>query len=134
MKKIQWNWRCNMSLTFEIKQDFIGKINNVEIHDKNCYYTMQYILQSMEDKFDGIEIAKDFILELYNTLERMYFKIEEFDYREVEKDFYCAIQCAVTPKDIQFTLFGNTTYLEDLNKEVKQLKCQDLLLEDMIEL
>lgn len=104
-----------------ILQEFKGKINNIEINDKNTFYSTEYILEKIEEKF-GECYNDEFIKKLALIIERAEFKFEYFDRTELENEFVENIDNANTFKDIQFTYCGSDWKFEVINEEIKNGK------------
>ena len=66
-----------------IVSDFIGIINDVVIEDKRIYYSIEYILSRIENKF-GQCYNKKFINDLLHQLNYLYLKLEQFDFSKFE--------------------------------------------------
>lgn len=99
---------------YEIKQEFIGTINKVEINDKYIYNSMQYILDLIEARFGEIYNEK-FIRDLAETIRKIKDNTDNFSFEELEKDFYYAITNEDVEKfeDIQFDDYYYTEYLNE---------------------
>lgn len=102
---------------YEIKQEFIGTINDVEINDKYIYNTTQYILDDIETRFGEVYNEK-FIRDLAETIKKIKDNTDSFSFEELEKDFYYAITNEKYKKfeDIQF---DDYYYAEYLNERLK---------------
>jgi hypothetical protein len=103
---------------YEIKQEFIGTINDVEINDKYIYNTTQYILDLIEARFGEIYNDK-FIRDLAETIKKIKDNTDSFSYADLENDFYYEITNEDIEKfeDIQF---NNYYYAEYLNERLKK--------------
>lgn len=99
---------------YEIKQEFIGTINDVEINDKYIYNTTQYILDDIETRFGEIYNDK-FIRDLAETIKKIKDNTDSFSFEDLEKDFYYAITNQDVEKfeNIQFNDYYYTEYLNE---------------------
>lgn len=99
---------------YEIKQEFIGTINDVEINDKYIYNTTQYILDDIEERFGEVYNEK-FIRDLAETIKKIKDNTDSFSFEDLEKDFYYAITNKDIEKfeDIQFDDYYYTEYLNE---------------------
>lgn len=55
----------------KIIQQFKGTINGVEVFDKVTFYTCDWILRLIEDKFD-IELPTEFVSDLVHVVQKVY--------------------------------------------------------------
>lgn len=99
---------------YEIKQEFIGTINDVEINDKYIYNTMEYILDLIEARFGEIYNDK-FIKDLAETIKKIKDNTDSFSFADLENDFYYAITNEDVEKfeDIQFDDYYYSEYLNE---------------------
>ena len=99
---------------YEIKQEFIGTINNVPINDKYIYNTMQYILNDIDTRFGEVYNDK-FIKDLAETIRKIKDNTDNFSFQDLENDFYYAITNKDVEKfeDIQFDDYYYAEYLNE---------------------
>ncbi len=84
-----------------ILQKFIGKINTIVINDEMVYYSMNYILNQIEEKF-GEVYTDEFISELSYAIERVSIKCENFAFSDLENSLADNIEIAEKFEDIEF--------------------------------
>lgn len=102
---------------YEIKQEFIGTINDVEINDKQIYYTTWYMLDLIDTYF-GEVYNEQFIKDLAETIRKISDSTDSFSFADLENDFYYAI----TNKDIkrfEDIKFDDYYYAEYLNEKLE---------------
>ncbi|CAL7879687.1 hypothetical protein [Fusobacterium necrophorum] len=104
-----------------ILQEFCGVINGITIYDRYIYYSVQYLLEKIEEKF-GFVYNEEFILYLSENIETISMKYDSFDFAEMENDFSECIQKANSFNEIQFKYCGLDWKLEDFNKNIKDGK------------
>ena len=99
---------------YEIKQEFIGTINDVEINDKYIYNSMEYILDLIEARFGEVYNQK-FIRDLAETIKKIKDNTDSFSFEDLEDDFYYAITNENVEKfeDIKFDNYYYTEYLNE---------------------
>jgi hypothetical protein len=99
---------------YEIKQEFIGTINDVEINDKYIYQTMEYILDLIDTRFGEVYNDK-FIKDLAETIRKIKDNTDSFSFEDLENDFYYAITNKDLEKfeDIQFDDYYYAEYLNE---------------------
>lgn len=99
---------------YEIKQEFIGTINDVEINDKYIYNSMQYLLDLIEARFGEVYNDK-FIRDLAETIRKIKDNTDSFSFEDLEKDFYYAISNKDVEKfeDIKFADYYYAEYLNE---------------------
>lgn len=103
---------------YEIKQEFIGTINDVEINDKQIYYTTGHILDLIDTYF-GEVYNKQFIKDLAETIRKIKDNTDNFSFDDLEIDFYYVI----TNKDVEKfedIKFVDYYYAEYLNERLKK--------------
>lgn len=103
----------------KILQEFSGEINGVEFDDKNNFYSSEFILEQIENKF-GECYNNDFVKELRDTINNMYFKYDEFSFAYLENDFTDSIEKAEKFGDIKFLYGGGDWKIEGLNEKIAQ--------------
>jgi len=89
--------------------------------DKNIYYSSQFILEKIEDKF-GEVYNREFIKDLRDTIETMEYKYDEFSFAILEDDFYEAVKEAKSFNEIKFSYYGSDWKIDSLNENIKNNK------------
>lgn len=102
----------------KIIQEFKGEINGIEFDDKNIYYSTEYILENLENKFKD-SFSNKFVEDLKETISRMYLKYEEFTFAILENDFSRCIEKADKFENIRFSYNGSEWKIEELNEKIK---------------
>ena len=99
---------------YEIKQEFIGTINDIVFDDRYIYYTTGYILDLIEARFGEIYNDK-FIKDLAETIRKINDSTDSFSFADLENDFYYAITNKYVEKfeDIQFDDYYHAKYLNE---------------------
>lgn len=105
----------------KIIQEFKGKINDIEVNDENIYYSTNFILKTIEDKFDEC-YTDEFVKDLIEIIKRIHLKYLNFSFSILENDFYDCIQVAENFEKIQFKYFGTDWMFEWLNDNIKTKK------------
>lgn len=112
----------------KILQNFKGEIGGTIIENENTYYSMDYILESIENKF-GKCYNQEFIKDLYTNIENMRLKYDEFSFDKLENVFNYSIREAKIFSEIEFNYYGNDSLLDIFNESIKNnkyLKFEDL--------
>lgn len=91
-------------------QDFKGTINSVEFDDKGTFYSTQYVLENIEDKF-GEVYNNDFVKDLKEAIDTYTMKVEDFCATHMEREFVNAIEDADSFEEIFFTEYIISDYL-----------------------
>lgn len=102
---------------YEIKQEFIGTINDVVFDDRYIYYATGFILDLIETRFGEVYNDK-FIKDLKETIRKISDSTDSFSFADLENDFYYAI----TNKDIkrfEDIQFDDYYYAEYLNEKLE---------------
>ena len=102
----------------EIIQGFKAKINDVIFTNETIYYSVKYILEEIEVKFEEC-YNEDFIQDLYSTIEIMEQKYETFSHDTLTSDFYNSIEKANSFNEIKFEYDGIDWKIRDLNEKIK---------------
>lgn len=103
---------------YEIKQEFIGTINDVVFDDRYIYYATGFILDLIETRFGEVYNDK-FIKDLKETIRKISDSTDSFSFADLENDFYYAI----TNKDIkrfEDIKFDDYYHAEYLNERLKK--------------
>ena len=82
-------------------QDFKGIINSVEFDDKGTFYSTQYVLENIEDRF-GEVYNDDFVKDLKEAIDTYTVKVEDFCAAHMEREFVNAIENAYSFEEILF--------------------------------
>ena len=112
----------------KILQNFKGKIGGIIIENENIYYSMDYILENIENKF-GKCYNQEFIKDLYTNIENIRLKYDEFSFDKLENDFNYSIREAKNFSEIKFNYYSNDSMLDNFNESIKNnkyLKLEDL--------
>ena len=112
----------------KILQNFKGEIGGIIIENENIYYSMDYILENIENKF-GKCYNQEFIKDLYTNIENIRLKYDEFSFDKLENDFNYSIREAKNFSEIKFNYYNNDSMLDNFNESIKNnkyLKFEDL--------
>ena len=85
-----------------IKHKFEGYINNILFDDEQIYYATEYILSTIEGKFDE-KYTDEFVSDLSDAIAHCAYKTFEFSMSELEEEMEDNIRDAKSFEDIQFT-------------------------------
>ena len=105
----------------KILQNFKGEIGGTIIENENTYYSMDYILENIENKF-GKCYNQEFIEDLYTNIENMRLKYDEFSFDKLENVFNYSIRDAKIFSEIEFNYYGNDSLLDIFNESIKNNK------------
>ena len=105
----------------KILQNFKGEIGGIIIENENIYYSMDYILENIENKF-GKCYNQEFIKDLYTNIENMRLKYDEFSFDKLENVFNYSIREAKIFSEIEFNYYGNDSLLDIFNESIKNNK------------
>lgn len=105
----------------KILQNFKGEIGGTIIENENTYYSMDYILENIENKF-GKCYNQEFIEDLYTNIENMRLKYDEFSFDKLENIFNYSIREAKIFSEIEFNYYGNDSLLDIFNESIKNNK------------
>ena len=100
-------------------QEFIGKINGVEIKNEANYNAMCFIMDNLSSEFDKTEVTEEFVKELSEAMGELWLGNDMLEFSEIEKEFYDCINTADSFSEIEFGIYGNDYYLEEINKKIK---------------
>lgn len=101
------------------KQEFIGTINGVEIKNESDYNTMCYIMDNLSLNFEETEVTQDFIKDLSSAIRELWLGNEMLEMSEIEREFVDCIETAGSFSEIEFGIYGEDDYLEEINKKIK---------------
>ena len=101
------------------KQEFIGKINGVEIRNEGNYNSMCFIMDNLSMKFEKTEVTGEFVKELSEAIRELWLGNDMLEMSEIEKEFYECIDTADNFSEIEFGIYGEDYYLEEINKKIK---------------
>lgn len=105
----------------KILQNFKGEIGGTIIENENTYYSMDYILENIENKFSKC-YNQEFIEDLYTNIENMRLKYDEFSFDKLENVFNYSIREAKIFSEIEFNYYGNDSLLDIFNESIKNNK------------
>ena len=105
----------------KILQNFKGEIGGIIIENENIYYSMDYILENIENKF-GKCYNQEFIKDLYTNIENIRLKYDEFSFDKLENVFNYSIREAKIFSEIEFNYYGNDSLLDIFNESIKNNK------------
>lgn len=101
------------------KQEFIGKINGVEIRNEGNYNSMCFIMDNLSMNFEKTEVTEEFVKELSEAIRELWLGNDMLEMSEIEKEFYECIDTADNFSEIEFGIYGEDYYLEEINKKIK---------------
>lgn len=82
-------------------QEFKGFINSVEFDDKGTFYSTEFALRKIEEKF-GEVYNDDFVKDLKEAIDVYTMKVEDFCAAHMEREFVNAIEKAYSFEEILF--------------------------------
>lgn len=98
-------------------QQFKGFINSVEFDDKGTFYSTQYVLGKIEEKF-GEVYNDDFVKDLKQATETYTMKQEDFCAAEMERELANAIEEASSFGEILFDEWVLCVFSTILNHKI----------------
>ena len=101
------------------KQEFIGKINGVEIRNEGNYNSMCFIMDNLSMNFEKTEVTGEFVKELSEAIRELWLGNDMLEMSEIEKEFYECIDTADNFSEIEFGIYGDDCYLEEINQKIK---------------
>lgn len=104
-------------MEIKIIQNFKGIINGVEINNEKVFYTTEYILENINDKFGEVYNNK-FIEDMSSSISEVYRKNETLLVSEIEREFISCIERAEKFSKIKFEYLGSDYRLQELNKKI----------------
>ena len=102
------------------KQEFIGTINGVEIKDERNYNSMCYIMDNLSFNFINTEVTQEFVRDLSSAIRELWLGIEQLEMSEIEREFVDCIETSQRFSEIEFAIYGEEHYLEEINKKIKK--------------
>lgn len=102
----------------KIIQNFKGEIGGTIVNNQSVYDSMVFILENIEDKF-GNSYNKEFIEDLYSSIETIRLKYDSFSFDNLENDIFYSIQEANKFEDIKLNYCDNNRYFEKLNMKLE---------------
>ena len=103
----------------EVVQGFKGKINGIEFNDEGNYYSSEFILEQIEDKF-GECYTNEFVKELRDTIDSMYRMYKRFSFANLEENFSCSIEKAGKFNELEFLYENGNWQIEKLNEKIAE--------------
>lgn len=102
--------------TEEIVQEFLGRLNDVPIRDKDVFYTVGYLLDVIHE--NDLKFNNEIIKELAETIYDVKISSEHFDMQELEQELTSEIEDGrlSTPYEERKFEFVNDLF-QELNKE-----------------
>jgi cell wall-associated serine proteinase prtA len=82
-------------------QEFKGFINSVEFDDKGTFYSTEFALRKIEEKF-GEVYNDDFVKDLKEAIDVYTMKVEDFCAAHMEREFVNAIEKVYSFEEILF--------------------------------
>lgn len=101
------------------KQEFIGTINGVEIRNENDYNSICYIMDNLSLNFEETEVTQDFVKDLSVAVRELWLGIETLEMSEIEREFVDCIETSQNFSEIEFGIYGEEHYLEEINRKIK---------------
>lgn len=102
-------------MTATILQHFCGVIEGVQIYKENLFYSVEYLLEQIEEYF-GKCYTKKFIEDLAYSMEKAYFGWEHFQWSEFEQGISFQGKHFET---LHFQYLGFDRYFEELNQNLQ---------------
>ena len=118
-KTIKYQRRITMKNEQIKAQEFIGKINGVEIKNEGDYNSMCFIMDNLSMNFEKTEVTGEFVKELSEAIRELWLGNDMLEMSEIEKEFYECIDTADNFSEIEFGIYGEDYYLEEINKKIK---------------
>ncbi|MDR3223233.1 MAG: pentapeptide repeat-containing protein [Methanobrevibacter sp.] len=86
--------------------EFEGKIEEFEIYDQKIFYAIDFILTAMEQQFNIDFLKVDYfyalISDIYMTMEHMYYKYEEIEIADIEREMINSIYNSSSISELEF--------------------------------
>lgn len=108
----------------KIIQQFKGTINGVEIFDKVTFYTCDWILGLIEDKFD-MELPTEFISDLVHVVQKVYDDEGVGCIEDFENDLFVCVEDiedgeSITSLELMPAQYNiGYSYFDALNRKIK---------------
>lgn len=99
-------------------QEFRGTINEIEINNESIFLSIQWLIETMEDKFKLDIKNKSFVNDLSETIKELWMKYDNFSYDKLEQDFYQCIEKADKIENLKFKYSDSEWKIENLNKKM----------------
>ena len=94
----------------KIIQNFIGEINGVKITHEPTYWETGNTLDRFAEKFNDIEVAKEFIEDLAYGIMEQWNNSGEIEMAEIGKEIF---------EDVKIEVYGSDYHFEDFNRKIK---------------
>lgn len=103
----------------KIIQNFIGEINGVKITHEPTYWETGNTLDRFAEKFNDIEVAKEFIEDLAYGIMEQWNNSGEIEMAEIGKEIENCIKKAENFEDVKIEVYGSDYHFEDFNRKIK---------------
>lgn len=115
-----------MTITATTTSTFNGEINGVTFNHQQLFDTVEYLLNYMTQHFseqlnikpENIQFETDFVEELKLTIDDVWKKYDDIALGNIESEFRDCIEAAESFDDLQFSIYGETWKIEDLNRKL----------------
>jgi len=118
---------------FEIIHEFKGFIGTTEFDDKQIFYTTQFLVENIENRFN-IVVCDEFIKSFSGEIDRFIYKSEGLILSEFENELSnCISDENITSfEQIAFSVYGDDYRFSDFNKEISEGKFTYTKLPDQV--
>ncbi len=103
----------------EIISKFKGTIYGVEIDKESICYTVEFLLENIENRFGEKYLFQKFVEDLVEAIYRAYYKYDSFNFYEFENGINFDVK---EFKKLEFQYLEDYYYFEFLNKNIKKGK------------
>ena len=103
----------------EIISKFKGTIYGIEIDKESIYYTVEFLLENIENRFGEKYLFQKFVEDLVEAIYRAYHKYDSFNFYEFENGINFDVK---EFKKLEFQYMEDDYYFEFLNKNIKKGK------------